>query len=649
MKSVWGIDLGYSAVKAVKMVRSGSALVVQAYDIIPLTGGTGDMSREDILRGAMGALASRQRLRSDGVYVAIPGKGVLTKFISLPPVEEKRIPEIVNYEARQQIPFDLSEVIWRYQQVKEKFAPGEPVEISLVAVRKDAVEEMISTIGDLRNRLAGIQISPLALYNYVKYDQPLKGATVMIDIGAEVTDLVVASRNGFWPRGLHIAGNTVNRALEEKFKVSFEEAESIKQAINESKFRKQILDVLQPIFRELIGEIQRSLGYYKSLAKDIRIEEILILGNGLRLSGLDRFLAENLQYNVRKLTELHRIQLGRNIDPREFSQALPGLAVALGLGVQALGMGEVKLNCLPDEFLVAREVRKKKPVAVAALLAAVAGLGLLHVRATRTRDLIEKVMAKDTSQAIIEKAQKLEKEWKAEQEKVSYEKLNFLTGIPSRIGFPEKGEGEQAPTAQTPGANRDFWLNAISQIRDTIPEHVYLRSLQTRLADPESLRAAEQKGSGQPDTGAPEAAGAPTGGGSAGSDATKKRIVITLTVETESHRGLDYIRENLIKKLQKLKWKPHKSPAFKSVEEIKSGIVQESRDGTGQPTKGGSGHGMPEAPSGPPRGGDTEATIKQNILRQTETTYLVVPIRCVAKTEGDFAAEQEQASAGSPQ
>ena len=94
MKSVWALDLGYSAVKAVKMVRSGAALVVQAFDIIPLSGGSVDLGRETLLAGAIGALASRQRLRADGIFIAIPGKGVLTKFISLPPVEKKRIPEI---------------------------------------------------------------------------------------------------------------------------------------------------------------------------------------------------------------------------------------------------------------------------------------------------------------------------------------------------------------------------------------------------------------------------------------------------------------------------------------------------------------------------------------------------------------------------
>ncbi|NOZ19520.1 MAG: type IV pilus assembly protein PilM [Planctomycetes bacterium] len=650
MKSVWAIDLGSSAVKAVKMVRSGSVLVVQGYDVIPLGGGSVEMPREELIRGAIGALASRQRLRADGIFLAIPGKGVLTKFISLPPVEESRIPEIVNYEARQQIPFDLDEVIWRYQKVKEVFAPGEPVEISLVAARKENVVELINALGDYGRKLAGVQVSPLALYNFIKYDQQLPGATVIVDIGSEVTDLVVASKNGFWPRGLHIAGNSINRALEENFKIPVDEAESIKQNIAESKFRKQIMDLLQPIYRELIGEIQRSLGYYKSLAKDVRLDEILLLGNGLKVSGLERFIAENLNYNVRKVTELQTIQLGRGINPAEFSQALPGLGVALGLGVQALGMGEVKLNLLPDEFVMAREISGKKPIAVAALLLFALGFGFLYKGATNTSDLIKNVLAKDESQVWIDKAQQYEKKWREENAAVRFDTLDFYGRIPNRIGFPERGLGEDDPAADTLGLPRDFWLKAYKEIRDDVPEFAYLRSMKTRIVDPAGLEKEKEEGgepdeAGAPEAGAPEAAGGPAAGGGLATDPTAKRIVITIAIETESHRGLNYLTD-YIDKLKRIKLKPYKTAIFQSVKEMPQKRRHEIRNGLGEVIGGTerAGFGELEAPVQRGRGGDQDK-VKADILRKQRTRYLVVQIRCVAKTLEDIKAEKEEAAA----
>ena len=49
--------------------------------------------------------------------ISVSGQSGLARFIKLPPVEAEKIPDIVRYEARQQIPFDLNDVIWDYQRM----------------------------------------------------------------------------------------------------------------------------------------------------------------------------------------------------------------------------------------------------------------------------------------------------------------------------------------------------------------------------------------------------------------------------------------------------------------------------------------------------------------------------------------------------
>jgi len=51
-------------------------------------------------------------------------KGKLARFVKLPPVEAKKFAEIVKFEAKQQIPFPLDEVVWDFQKV----AGGEVVD-----------------------------------------------------------------------------------------------------------------------------------------------------------------------------------------------------------------------------------------------------------------------------------------------------------------------------------------------------------------------------------------------------------------------------------------------------------------------------------------------------------------------------------------
>jgi type IV pilus assembly protein PilM len=47
--------------------------------------------------------------------LSVPGQSGLARFFEPPPVDMKKLPEIVKFEARQQIPFPLEEVIWDFQ------------------------------------------------------------------------------------------------------------------------------------------------------------------------------------------------------------------------------------------------------------------------------------------------------------------------------------------------------------------------------------------------------------------------------------------------------------------------------------------------------------------------------------------------------
>ena len=57
------------------------------------------------------------------VAISVPGQSGLARFVKLPPVEEKKITDIVKFEAKQQIPFPLDEVVWDYQRSARASSP----------------------------------------------------------------------------------------------------------------------------------------------------------------------------------------------------------------------------------------------------------------------------------------------------------------------------------------------------------------------------------------------------------------------------------------------------------------------------------------------------------------------------------------------
>ena len=65
-----------------------------------------DADPDQLTREALDKFLSRNTLRGDIVAISVPGQSGLARFVKLPPVEEKKIRDIVKFEAKQQIPFN---------------------------------------------------------------------------------------------------------------------------------------------------------------------------------------------------------------------------------------------------------------------------------------------------------------------------------------------------------------------------------------------------------------------------------------------------------------------------------------------------------------------------------------------------------------
>ena len=174
---------------------------------------------------------------------------------------------------------------------------------------------------------------------------------MVIDVGAQSTNLLILDGQRFWLRNLPIAGNSFTSMLEKRLNIPRAEAEKLKYTVADSRHRRRLLEVLRPVMRDLVAEIQRSVGYYKSLSQAVKFEEILVTGEGYKLFGLDRFLAEQLQYQITPIHELKNIVYqGDPARLKDLQQSLPSLGVAIGLGLQGLNRANATINLLAGKL-----------------------------------------------------------------------------------------------------------------------------------------------------------------------------------------------------------------------------------------------------------------------------------------------------------
>lgn len=391
---VWGIDLGQCALKALRLEQIDGQVVATAFDYVehPKILSQPDADPDQLTREALEKFLSRNELKGDTVSISIPGQSGLARFVKLPPVEEKKISDIVRFEAKQQIPFNLDEVVWDYQKigsgvVADGFAMD--TEIGLFAIKKDTVHRAMQQFKDVNVEVQLVQMAPLALCNFVSFDllgktagsegdSGKKECVVALDIGTDNSNLVITDGGRIiWQRPIPIGGNHFTRAITKDMKLTFAKAEHLKRNASKSPDLKKILASLKPVLNDFVGEVQRSLGYFTNTHRDATVQYMMGLGSAFRLPGLQKFLAEKLQMDVQKLNKLQRLTGDSVITAPAFTENLLSFAVAYGLAVQGLKLTQLQTNLLPPEIRTERLIRAKKPWAVTAAAALLLGTSAL--------------------------------------------------------------------------------------------------------------------------------------------------------------------------------------------------------------------------------------------------------------------------------
>lgn len=392
--AVWGIDVGQCALKALRCrahEKDDNRIVVEAFDYIeyPKILTQPEANKEELIKEALETFISRNVTAGDRVAISVPGQSGLARFIKLPPVEAKKIPDIVKYEARQQIPFALEDVVWDYQplaggSIDEGYALE--TEVGLFAMKRDQVARALKPLEDAGIEIDIIQLAPLAIFNFICFDQlgnlesydksnppPSK---VVLSLGTDTTDLVITDGSRVWQRSIPIGGNHFTKALTKELKLTFAKAEHLKRNAMKAENPKAVFQAMRPVFSDLVAEIQRSIGFFTSNNRNAKLGDVIALGNPMKLPGLQRFLAQNLDQEVAQIDDFKALMGGSVTAVPNFKENVLTFGVAYGLCVQALDKGQLHTNLLPGEIITKRLVKAKKPWAVAAAALLLTGMAV---------------------------------------------------------------------------------------------------------------------------------------------------------------------------------------------------------------------------------------------------------------------------------
>jgi type IV pilus assembly protein PilM len=339
-KSVVGLDVGSSAVRAVELTKSktGYQMTGFAYE---------SLSPDYVVDGAImdsRAVANTiKRLLSDGGFKAkataagVSGHSVIVKRIVLPVATEQEVAASIQFDAEQYIPFGMSEVNIDYQVVGPAEGNDPGIEVLLVAAKKEKIQNHTNVISMAGRSADVVDIDAFALQNVFEANYSVSpGSTVaLLNIGASLMNINI-TRGGMplFIRDVPVGGNQYTDILQKELQLEFQEAEDLKLGKSGGSEAEMVLPLLESITDMLIMEVQKTFEFFRETYPNETISRVLICGGTSRTPGLGEKIEETLGYPTEVLNPLKQITIGPKVNAGQINSLGPSLAVAVGLALR---------------------------------------------------------------------------------------------------------------------------------------------------------------------------------------------------------------------------------------------------------------------------------------------------------------------------
>ena len=344
-KSLVGLDIGSSAVKAIELKPAGKGYKVAAYASEPIP--PDSIVDGAILDGAAVVDAIRRAFESRGiktkdVAASLSGNAVIVKKITLPSMTDAELSESIQWEAEQYIPFDIQDVNLDYQILNRSDVGGKStMEVLLVAAKKDKIADYTGVIGQAGRVAVVIDVDAFALQNAYEANYGVESGSivVLLNVGASATNInILDGDQSVFTRDLSTGGNAYTEALQKELNLPFEQADQLKrgQAVDGVSFE-DAKPVLRAVTENVILEVQKTFDFYRASAATDRISRIVVSGGASRAEGFMEMLGERFQAPVETFDPFRKVTFDAARFKLDAFEIAPTAAVAVGLALRRAG------------------------------------------------------------------------------------------------------------------------------------------------------------------------------------------------------------------------------------------------------------------------------------------------------------------------
>jgi type IV pilus assembly protein PilM len=346
-RTVIGLDIGSSAVKAVELKPSGKGYKVTAFGAEPVPpdaivdGAIIDAtSVADAIRRVFD---SHKFFKTKEVCASLSGNAVIVKKITLPVMTENELAESIYWEAEQYIPFDIQDVNLDYQILDPGTGPNSrgSMDVLLVAAKKEKIGDYTSVIAQSGRTPVVVDVDAFALQNAFEVNYGLEAGrtVVLLNAGASAINIsILQGDQAVFTRDISMGGNAYTEAVQKELDLQFESAEQLKKGIPvDGATFEEAQPVLHAVTENVLLEIQKTFDFFKASASTDHIDRIMLSGGASRVDGFHHMVQERFNAPVEDFDPFRAVTWDARKLGSDAVEIASTAAVAVGLALRKVG------------------------------------------------------------------------------------------------------------------------------------------------------------------------------------------------------------------------------------------------------------------------------------------------------------------------
>src|SRR5438067_272213 len=355
--------------------HGGLALLDYRFREIPVDS-TGEGMGRVQMPVALREMMTELQVKRGRINYAVSGQSVFARFVKLPSVDEEKIERIISFEAQQNVPFPIDEVVWDYQLVGG--GGGEPIQVVLVAIKVDLLDQINGAVESTGLRTSIVDVAPMTLYNAFRYNySDLSDCSLLVDIGARTTNLLFIEAGKIFSRSIPIGGSSITSALAREFDESVPAAESRKKrdgfvslggayAEASDPDVTRVSKIIRSTMTRLHAELMRSISHYRAQQQGSAPKRIFLCGGSASTPYMREFFNEKLQLLTEFFNPLRNVAVTDSANMTELSRSAHLLGELVGLALRTTTTCPMELNLRPANVVRRQELERRRPFFVLA-------------------------------------------------------------------------------------------------------------------------------------------------------------------------------------------------------------------------------------------------------------------------------------------